>query len=256
LREAEFEAVNRAVDRAWTDRSIYNPLTISAYTGTDRYTETYIREVGRDARAGGYKLNHLYLYDQTVLELLLGDKVQTIVRQLIDGTPLLFNGLNMERGTEQPYHFDTLYMPPRTEGKMVVLWFALEDIPLEAGALQYYPRSHRIRPFLFSNGGISAVIDEMPAFDRYIEAQIAERSLESTRFAAKAGDVFVWHAQLYHGGSPIEDQKLTRRSMVAHYWRCEDLEPEQVWEARPGRFVLDPRWMCEPSKFVSSPEHR
>jgi ectoine hydroxylase-related dioxygenase (phytanoyl-CoA dioxygenase family) len=161
-----------------------------------------------------------------VLDLLLSDKVVDIVSQLIGGTPLLFNGLNMERGSQQRFHFDTLYMAPRSEDRMVVLWFALEDVAEGSGELQYYPGSHRIMPFHFSHGGLYAVSEEMGAFDRYIETQLDVHQLKSVKFRCNAGDVFIWHSQLYHGGSAIEDDRLTRKSMVAHYWRVEDMPDE------------------------------
>lgn len=246
------DTVNRAVDRAWDDKSIYNPLTVSAFTGTANYTETYLREAPAGTRDAGYKLNHLYLYDHSTMELLLGDRVQQLVSELIDGTPLLFNGLNLEYGSGQRFHNDTLYMPPRVSDKMVVVWFALEDITVAAGALRYYPKSHLIPPYVFSHGEIWALNDEMPAFDRYMDEQLSRRELVSECFEAKKGDAFVWHSQLYHGGSPILDENLTRRSMVAHFWRSEDVPAEWRWEARPQRFILDPRWMSVATSFASN----
>ena len=256
LDPGEIETVNRAVDRSWSDRSIYNPLTISAFTTSVAYTETYLRNVDPAARTDNYKINHLYLYDQPVRNLLLGERVQNLAATLLEGTPLLFNTLNMEWGSEQRYHFDTLYMPPPVEGRMVVLWFALEDVRPGSGALQYYPRSHRIQPYRFSHGEIWALADEMEAFDRYIGHAFAEHGLRATRFHPNAGDVFVWHAQLYHGGAPIEDRRLTRRSMVAHFWRVEDVQPERCWEVSPGRFIMDPRSMCVAARFRSGDPER
>ncbi len=248
LEPREVQAVNDAVDHAWTDRSVYNPLTIAAYTGTPGYIETFLRNVDPSARRQSYKLNHLYLYDQKVRDLLLGNAVQGLVATLLEGTPLLFNSLSMERGTEQRFHFDTFYMPPPEPDRMVVLWFALEDVAAGAGALQYYPRSHRIPPYRFSHGELWAPPHEMGDFDRYIEEQIRTRGLEPRRFFPKAGDVFVWHAQLYHGGAPIEDPGLTRRSLVAHFWRVEDAF-DQAWEVAPGRYIMDPRHMCVSPDF-------
>jgi ectoine hydroxylase-related dioxygenase (phytanoyl-CoA dioxygenase family) len=245
----EVAAVNRAVDRVWDDKSIYNPVTISAYAGTPQYTETYIRNVDDRARGAGNKVNHLYLYDHQVLDILLSDKVLGVVADLIDGNPLLFNGLNLERGSEQRFHFDTFYMPPLAENRMAVLWFALEDIRPGSGELQYYPRSHTIPPYRFSHGEIWALGDEMPAFDQYIDAQIGDRGLKPERFRGASGDVFVWHAQLYHGGSAIEVPGSTRRSMIAHYWRAEDMPSEMCLEVRPGRFILDPRNMPVATNF-------
>jgi len=36
-------------------------------------------------------------------------------------------------------------------------------------------------------------------------------------YDAKKGDVFLWHGMLVHGGSPVKNPALTRKSMVIHY---------------------------------------
>ena len=42
------------------------------------------------------------------------------------------------------------------------------------------------------------------------------REMPLRRFQARKGDVFIWSADLAHGGSPIENPGLTRRSIVGH----------------------------------------
>jgi len=37
--------------------------------------------------------------------------------------------------------------------------------------------------------------------------------------------VFIWSCQIAHGGTPIADPKSTRRSLVTHYWRADDMPP-------------------------------
>lgn len=250
-------SINEAVERCWQDRSIYNPLTISAWTtSSPRYTETYLREIDRSAREDPYKLNHLYLYDHRLLSWIMSSRLKAMIAQLISGSPLLFNGLNMERGTEQRFHFDTLYMPPRSKDRMVVAWIALEDILPGAGALRYYPRSHLIEPYVFSSGRISAIAEEMSAFDRYMDAELRRRGLQWVEFYPKKGDVFLWHSQLYHGGSPIEDPTLSRRSMVLHFWRVEDLPPEMCLRVSEENFILDPRYMPVALSFTPSSSPR
>jgi ectoine hydroxylase-related dioxygenase (phytanoyl-CoA dioxygenase family) len=248
----EVELVNRAVDRAWSDRSIYNNLTISAFTGTARYTESYLRKIDPSARQFRHKLNFLYLYDAAVLHLLLSDKLQNALARLLDGTPFLFNGLNMEHGTEQRYHIDTFYMPPRTFGKMVATWMALEDIHPDSGPLQYYPGSHLIPPYRFSHGEIWAKSEEMANFDRYYEPELAKRGLKSEQFFPKKGDMFIWHAQLYHGGGKINNRALTRKSMVNHFWTVEDY-PEQALEVMPGKYVQKQQNMFVATEFTEQP---
>lgn len=68
--------------------------------------------------------------------------------------------------------------------------------------------------------------------------QIADAGLDWTAFAARAGDVFIWHAQLYHGGSPIDDMGLTRKSLVTHYFRAQDTEPDCVQDHGDGRYWM------------------
>lgn len=250
--EPEVDAVNAAVDRAWGDRSIYNNLTVSAYTGGPKYVETYLRNVDGEARQFQHKLNHLYLYDPRVLDLILSDKLHGVLAELLQAKPLLFNGLNMEHGTEQRMHIDTFYMPPRTFGKMVATWLALEDIHPDSGPLNYYPKSNQIPPHRFSHGEIWAVQDEMPAFDLYYDAELAKRGLKSEGFCPKKGDVFIWHAQLYHGGGKINDRARSRKSMVNHFWTAEDY-PEQAIEVRPGKFMLRQDRMFVASNFVDRP---
>jgi hypothetical protein len=43
------------------------------------------------------------------------------------------------------------------------------------------------------------------------------RGVEPITFLPRKGDVFFWHAGLYHGGEPILDPARTRRSYVVHY---------------------------------------
>ena len=239
----EVQLTNDAVERAWRDRTIYNNLVVSAFTSTPRYAEIYMRNASPEVRAQPHKVNHLHLYDCGVLELLLGPKIEGVVRQLLDGSPLLFNTLNLEWGSEQRFHFDTFYMAPAVPNKMVVVWIALEDVHPDAGPLRYYPGSHLVEPYRFAGGSLHPTneAEELPAFDEYIDKELEQRGLAPRAFTGVAGDVFIWHAQLYHGGSPIEDRTRTRRSMVAHYWRAEDYPDEMRMPLSGGRAILSPR---------------
>ena len=43
-----------------------------------------------------------------------------------------------------------------------------------------------------------------------------ERGLKTEKFMAKKGDVLIWHADLMHGGAPIQDRRLTRKRAWLH----------------------------------------
>jgi phytanoyl-CoA hydroxylase len=246
----EIDLINLAVDSVWNDKSIYNPLTISAYTGTAKYVETYIRKVSSEARKHSYKLNHLYLSRPDVLKIISKTDFCQVLTKLLGGAPLLFNGLNMEYGTEQRLHFDTFYMPPPKEGAMVASWIALEDIHPDSGPLRYVPGSHLIPPYRFSHGAIYAVESEMYMFDEYISGEIKRRGLREEVITPRKGDVFIWHAQLYHGGTLIKDPRKSRRSMVNHFWRSEDYPNEKQVKVSEMLYMMLPGNMCIAPNFI------
>jgi len=47
--------------------------------------------------------------------------------------------------------------------------------------------------------------------------RIKENNLKVQYFEAKKGQVFFWHSGLVHGGSPVVDRNLTRKSFVIHF---------------------------------------
>jgi ectoine hydroxylase-related dioxygenase (phytanoyl-CoA dioxygenase family) len=99
---------------------------------------------------------------------------------------------------------------------------ALEDCSPGSGLLRYWPGSHRIEPYVFSNGGRHFVPDEMDAWRGYMRTQLQARNLRCESFQASKGDVFIWNAQLLHEGSHIAEPERTRRSLVFHYFSESD----------------------------------
>ena len=48
--------------------------------------------------------------------------------------------------------------------------------------------------------------------------------------------MLIWHERLYHGGAPIVDPSLTRKSLVVHYWRADDMQDEPLVAAGGGYY--------------------
>jgi ectoine hydroxylase-related dioxygenase (phytanoyl-CoA dioxygenase family) len=182
-----------------------------------------LRDVSADARRSHrFKVNDLYLEQASVRRLALDDRLVPLLRRLLGERPALCNSLSLEYGTEQEDHVDSLYMTPRTPTHLVAVWVALEDCSPESGLLRYWPGSHRIDPYVFSNGGRHFVPDEMDAWNGYMRTQRQARELQCELFQANKGDVFIWNAQLLHGGSRIAEPGRTRRSLVFHYFSESD----------------------------------
>ncbi len=176
----------------------------------------------RDRAERQLKLNDLYLECPEVRSVGLDPRVRAILGALLDEPVVLCNSLNFERGSQQGEHIDSLFMTPRTPNKLAAIWVALEDAHPEAGQLFYYPRSQGIPLYTFSDGSHHATAHEMPAWVSYIGQQMAERGLQRHTFPAKKGDLFIWSANLVHGGSPIGDLTRTRKSLVCHYYAHSD----------------------------------
>jgi ectoine hydroxylase-related dioxygenase (phytanoyl-CoA dioxygenase family) len=235
----QLDRIHAEVDALWAGRRQDDAgLVIDVFIDTPDERRMRFRDAPDEARTLPYKLNDLYLVSRAVRETILDAGLVGVLGELLEGPPIVCNSLSFERGSQQRFHFDTFYMPPPVENRMVASWIALEDADDRAGPLRYYPGSHKIAPYRFSDGRLNAVLDEMPDFDDYIDKQIADAGLTWTTFPAKAGDVFVWHAQLYHGGAEIEDMALTRRSLVTHYFRVEDMDPAAVADVGGGRYYL------------------
>ena len=71
------------------------------------------------------------------------------------------------------------------------------------------PRSQRI-------GASVDPLTGIPGHVQSLEARAQAAGLAKLPFAARKGDVLVWHADLAHGGNPVSAD-VTRKSIVTHY---------------------------------------
>jgi phytanoyl-CoA hydroxylase len=220
----ELSAFSADVENLLVNRSVRaGELSIDILEGPHVGKRMKLRDAPDDALSVAYKLNDLYLESESCRSLSLAPKLVALLSELLDGEPIIINSLNFKKGSQQPLHFDTYYMPPPVENMMAVSSICLENQSAEAGPISYYPASHKIPPYVFSHGRLHAVDDEMALATEYIKLELEKRGLRKEVFVGEAGDVFIWHAQLYHGGTPIIDPQKTRRSLVTHYWRAEDM---------------------------------
>ncbi|HVV37448.1 MAG TPA: phytanoyl-CoA dioxygenase family protein [Acidimicrobiales bacterium] len=230
----DMRAAREGLDELWAQRAA-TPLVIDVFDelgedGTTGASERVRFATTPDsARERVYKLNDAYLERPWVRDLSLHPRLAAILGQLLDDAPVICNSLLFERGSTQPLHFDTYYMPGQTPGGMTATWIALEDAHADAGPLRYYPGSQRIAAWR-NGAGTTLVRDnvELDQATHYIEAALRDYGLREESFIAREGDVFIWHEQLYHGGGRINDAARTRRSLVTHYWRAREMAPGSI----------------------------
>src|SRR5690606_33922513 len=63
----------------------------------------------------------------------------------------LFQSINFMEGSQQKTHSDSIHMTTFPLGGLLGVWIALEDIEQDAGALHYYPGSHKLPYYLNSD---------------------------------------------------------------------------------------------------------
>jgi hypothetical protein len=243
FRPEQMQAVLDEVQQFW-DRSRHETMRTVAdiYIGTPNEKRVRLHDAPDDARNKAYKLNDLFLESNVVQNLVLEDRLARILAELIEGEPLCCNSLNFEYGSQQAYHTDSIFMTPPHKLHLAATWIALEDCQPDAGPLRYYPGSHKIEPFVFSTGSLHFVLPELPKYHEYMANEVVRLNLKEEVFCAKTGDVFIWHSQLFHGGSPILNPGRTRKSLVTHYFRAEDLPCEMQKVGEVGYLqVRDPQ---------------
>jgi len=237
---AQLDPINDLIDNLWQTREsdVAQSVVTDIFLSTDQEQRLYFSDAPDDARGQPYKLNDLYLSFDEIRNVVLEQRLSSLINGLLDGEPMVCNTLNLEYGSQQDMHQDTLYMPSRVTNKMVASWIALEPATRGNGPLILYPGSHKAAPHLFSSGRTNAIGAEMRGYFAYAKSLIAEHGIEPIEFHAEKGDLLIWHSQLLHGGSAIAEQGSTRKSLVTHYFRRKDYL-HRFWKIRkqgPGAY--------------------
>lgn len=172
----------------------------------------------------GHRIVDAFKHSEQVRGALTDETLMRLLGFLLGRPVALFQSINFVEGSGQRAHSDSFHMTTEPMGYLIAIWVALEDVEPGSGPVFYYPGSHRL-PYVMSEDlgapGDSRLFLAEGKQERYeerIAEELEEAGLERVDFLASAGDVLVWHANLLHGGSPIERAGATRRSLVAHYF--------------------------------------
>ncbi|MEO1084548.1 MAG: phytanoyl-CoA dioxygenase family protein [Acidobacteriota bacterium] len=213
---ALLDAVQADVDRLWRER----PRDVAyAYDGPARRLAE--AEEARERRTR-YRLHDIHSHAESAMRLYLLPRIHRLVDLMFGEPSVAIQSLYFEYGSQQTLHRDSVVVPTEEPGHLVAAWIALEDIEPDSGALVYVPGSHLLPcfetapgEFMFDGRRMGGdVVERGLAFEAEQERRCG---LEPKVFAAKKGQVLIWHGALRHGGSPVVDESLTRKSFVVHF---------------------------------------
>lgn len=184
------------------------------------------------------KIFNAFQFSESISNLINAPKLIAILEFILGKTVFPFQTLNFIQGSEQAPHSDFIHMSTFPKGNLIAAWIALEDIQMEAGALEYYPGSHKLDYLnneLIGTSSNCLLLDGNANKKNEIKTAqlLKDYNLKSEVLLVKKGAVLVWHANLVHGGLPITNPELSRKSLVVHYYAKEVICYHEISE-RPS----------------------
>lgn len=180
----------------------------------------------------------VYAFYESARAALFSEPIARFLTLVFDDAPVLFQSLTFEKGSQQALHQDTAFVVTTSPLEFAASWIALEDIQPGSGELVYLDGSHRAPEYLY--GGRHKHWDaerdgegEHDEWRRQLYADAERMGLQERTFLPRKGDVLIWSADLAHGGSPVADPSLTRKSLVGHY--CPNRVDPFYFKLRPDR---------------------
>jgi hypothetical protein len=219
----------------------------SYWDATGHHIEAANRENTLELEA---KILDMHEASDAAQEAIFSPAIARFLNIIFERPALAFQSLGFLRGSQQGVHRDTAFVRVSSSEEFVASWIALEDIQPGSGELEYYVGSHALPDYLFSGTARWATPGhpEVSGYSDALHAMARDANLEFQQFRPKKGDALIWAAELMHGGSAIENQGQTRKSLVTHYCPV-DQHPMYFYKGnqlkRPsvgGNFICAERW--------------
>lgn len=171
----------------------------------------------------GSRVQDAWRYQANVKKLACYPEILEWLKILYQREPIPFQTLNFCKGTEQATHSDLIHFSSVPARFMAGVWFALEDVDKNNGALHYYPGSHKLPVFDLHDIGLSKSTlknreKQYKVYESFVKKLMEKSNLKKETIEIKKGSCLIWSANLFHGGDPIVDKSRTRHTQVTHYY--------------------------------------
>lgn len=167
------------------------------------------------------RVQDFWQYSEPARKLASFQPVLDILELFYGREVIPFQTLNFSVGTQQRAHSDSIHFSSIPSRYMCGVWVALEDITMDNGPLFYYPGSHKMPEYNFSQIKESAdptTYENYREYEDFIEALMEVSHYKKEIFLAKKGDALIWSSNIIHGGMPVLKAGSSRWSQVTHYF--------------------------------------
>ena len=176
-----------------------------------------------DGESGPPRLQDGWIEHGSIKALALEPVVLDLLQHLYGREPFAFQTLNFAVGSEQHFHSDAVHFNSYPQGFMCGVWIALQDVQPESGPLIYFPGSHRLpyqsaRSLGLDREAVRGERHPQRFFEPSWQKAVNEHAFTKEQFLPKRGELLIWHANLLHGGEPIQHRSSRRWSQVNHYF--------------------------------------
>ena len=170
------------------------------------------------------KVNNLHQISKAAVRCALNKYATSFLSHVFGDIPCVEQSLFFIKGSQQPIHLDYPYVKHQQHiANLAASWVALEDVHEDSGPLEYYCGSHMPEKMPFFDWGGGSItyeadsVENPNTFVAYLQSETQRLEIQPRVFLPKKGDMLIWHGYLAHGGTPIKDQRRTRKSLVTHY---------------------------------------
>lgn len=182
-------------------------------------------------------------FSSTMQSCIYADNVATALKTLsLEDEHISWQNMFFDKSVGTIEHQDSWYLDTEIPGKLIGIWYALEDIHPDSGAFFVVPKSHKIGLLDRAN------FPNHDDFVKEVQAQIKHLGAEKKPMTLNQGDIILWHPFLIHGAFNCDDKALSRKSFTSHFYpkkyRAKDTEKDKflsIYNHQNPKATINPR---------------
>jgi ectoine hydroxylase-related dioxygenase (phytanoyl-CoA dioxygenase family) len=184
-----------------------------------------------------------------IKNLTLNKEIINNLKLLYNKEPFPFSTINFIKGSNQPFHSDTIHFNSIPNYWMTGVWVALEDVDEDNGALKIIPESHKWDCFHYEDLNLQHP-DKIEngeeinyrEYESFLDNLIKVNNSKQKVVELKKGQAIIWAANLLHGGLAIKDSNRTRLSQAIHYFFDDCERYYHPMFSQPSKGIYANKW--------------